>query len=235
MKFYLIIIIFLLAIFGYMYDNGFLKFNYPSNEKYSIRGIDISHHQGNIDWDLINKEKIKFVYIKATEGANYKDEKFYYNWREAKRHGIATGAYHFFTFCKTGQEQAENFIKTVPNESNSLPPVIDLEFIGNCKNFKTKKQIIDDIVIVEKMLSSFYNKKTIFYTTKEFHEYYLSNIFLTNPLWYRDVFNEPKVDNKKIIFWQYWHHGRVDGIKTPVDLNVFNGREKNFKKLVDSP
>lgn len=225
-----IALIFMASAIFIAYDYGFLRFNY-SSAKYTIHGIDVSHHQGNIEWEQINKKKVKFVYIKATEGRNYQDDKFLFNWQGAREKDLFVGAYHFFTFCKSGKEQAENFIKTVPNEPDSLPPVIDLEFLGNCKNNKTKEEVIEDIRIMEKMLSEHYNKKTIFYTTKEFYKNYLMGSSFKNELWFRDVFKEPKIKDGKIVFWQYWHHGRLDGIETPVDLNVFYGTRKDIIKL----
>lgn len=215
------------------YDYGFLRFNYPSS-KNMIHGIDISHHQGNIRWEKIDKENIQFVYIKATEGGDYKDDKFQYNWNQARAKAFYVGAYHFFTFCKSGSQQANNFIQTVPYEPISLPPVIDLEYLGNCKNNKTKQEIIKEIAIMEEMLSIHYKKKTIFYTTQEFYENYLADSSFQNELWFRDVFKEPKLKNKKIVFWQYWHHGRIDGIETPVDLNIFYGTKKDIIKLTHS-
>ncbi|MFW6328322.1 MAG: GH25 family lysozyme [Bacteroidota bacterium] len=53
---------------------------YPSKNKYPVQGIDVSHHQGLIRWDSIDTSKVKFVFNKATEGANFKDKRFKYNW-----------------------------------------------------------------------------------------------------------------------------------------------------------
>jgi lysozyme len=111
-----------------LYMNGYWYFNYPSKNKYPVRGIDVSHHQGKIDWLKVKGEEIHFVFIKATEGSSHKDTEFNRNWNGATGAGLIKGAYHYFSFCKPGIEQAQNFINTVPVNSGALPPVIDFEF-----------------------------------------------------------------------------------------------------------
>ena len=115
----------------FAYTHGVFRFNYPSASSFSSEGIDVSHHQGEIDWPSIPKERISFAYIKATEGGDWKDKNFLSNWNGAKQAGLKVGAYHFFTLCRNGKTQARNFIDYVPNESSMLAPVIDLEYVGN--------------------------------------------------------------------------------------------------------
>lgn len=134
--------------------NGYIWPNKMFANQYAIHGIDISHHQNEINWTDVKSHNIKFVFIKATEGINFKDRLFNKNWEETKNAGLFRGAYHFFTFKDSGAEQAQNFIKTVPVEENTLPPVIDLEFDGNSKSVPSKeeltKELKDFIEIVER-------------------------------------------------------------------------------------
>jgi lysozyme len=92
---------------------------------YNVIGVDVSNHQGDIDWSALAGSSVAFVYIKATEGGDFRDKRFLLNWEGAKRAGLAHGAYHFFTQCRSGAEQAKNFIATVPREHGALPPVIE--------------------------------------------------------------------------------------------------------------
>src|SRR5687768_1484289 len=80
------------------YSAGYVRLNYPSDERYPIRGIDVSHHQGAVDWKKVEAAGIDFAYIKATEGRDHRDPRFDANWRAAEG-ALARGAYHFFTFC----------------------------------------------------------------------------------------------------------------------------------------
>ncbi|MCW7480262.1 glycoside hydrolase family 25 protein [Leptospira kanakyensis] len=212
------------------FDLGLIWFVYPSEERYPIRGIDVSNHQGKIDWDLIPKKQISFVYIKATEGGDFKDKSFPYNWKEAKRVGFKVGAYHFFTLCKTGAEQAENFIQSVPLEIDSLPPVVDLEFVGNCKDRPKIENVQSEISIFLNKVDTYYKTKTILYLTNEFIEKYLGDQLFNHPIWIRNIFVHPNTFTSiDWMIWQYKSTARIDGISGPVDLNVLNG---NLESLI---
>ncbi|TGL60998.1 glycoside hydrolase family 25 protein [Leptospira sarikeiensis] len=216
----------------FAFDKGILWFVYPSETEYPVRGIDVSNHQGEIDWKKISESKIVFIYIKATEGGDWKDKSFSKNWEEANRVGLRVGAYHFFTLCRPGKEQAENFISTVPKDPESLPPVADLEFVGNCKERPPmqdiKKEIGDFLIILEKH----YGKKPILYLTYEFIDSYLKDSFLEYPVWIRDIFGHPSSSfERNWIIWQYHSRARIKGIEGPVDLNVWRGNYESLKNL----
>src|SRR5947209_1846849 len=108
--------------------------NEPPPAEYPVRGIDVSHHQREIRWELVKASGIHFAYIKATEGADFKDASFAENWSGSAAAAIAHGAYHFFILGTPGELQASNFIATVPTEPNALPPAIDLEISGFNRN-----------------------------------------------------------------------------------------------------
>ncbi|GBF39802.1 glycoside hydrolase family 25 protein [Leptospira johnsonii] len=229
-----VLLLFLLSSFGlyFAFDKGILWFVYPSQTEYPIRGIDVSNHQGEIDWKKVPKNKIRFVYIKATEGGDWKDKAFFNNWEAANRIGFRVGAYHFFTLCRSGKEQASNFISLVPKDPESLPPVADLEFVRNCKDRPpiqdVKKEISDFLSILE----NHYGKRPILYLTYEFIDLYLKDDFSEYPVWIRDIFGHPSSSFKRNwIIWQYHSRARLEGIEGPVDLNVLKGDELFLKKL----
>src|SRR5262245_31016447 len=97
---------------------------------YDVIGVDISNHQGDVDWQALAASNVAFAYIKATEGGDFKDKRFQLNWDGTRKAGLVRGAYHFFTQCRSGAEQAKNFIAAVPREPGMLPPVIDAEHMG---------------------------------------------------------------------------------------------------------
>lgn len=84
----------------YAFYQGYIRMNYPSLDEYPVQGIDISHHQGMIDWKTVDKNMVQFAFIKATEGENHKDSLFLENQTQARQNGIIAGAYHYFTFCR---------------------------------------------------------------------------------------------------------------------------------------
>lgn len=213
-------------------DLGLVWFVYPSQEKYPIRGIDVSNHQGKIEWNLVSKKEISFVYIKSTEGGDFKDKSFIFNWKEAKKEGFKVGAYHFFTLCKSGAEQAENFIQTVPKEIDSLPPVVDLEFVGNCKERPNVENVQKEISIFLDRVDTYYNAKTVLYLTNEFIEKYLGDQFFHHPIWIRNIFIHPNTfSSLDWMIWQYKSTARINGIQGPVDLNVLNGNLESLTRL----
>lgn len=228
----------LIAVFvgiRYAYYQGYIRMNYPSVEQYPVQGIDVSHHQQKIEWNKLDKQIIQFAFIKATEGGNHKDSLFQENWREARRNNILSGAYHFFTFCKDGDEQARNYIHYVPRDSIDLPPIIDLEYGGNCLKDNWKEDLTTEISKYFDIIENHYGQKVIIYTTNEFYKNYLQDKFPDNPIWIRDILSKPTLpDGRKWLFWQYTNRGKVEGINTPVDLNAFAGNRKEFENLLRS-
>lgn len=216
----------------YIYNSGYIRLNYPSPEVYPVHGIDVSHHQKKIDWDKLDKELVQFAFIKATEGGDFKDTRFVENWQKAKELSIAVGAYHFFTFCKDGKLQALNFIESVPKDSTNLPPIIDLEFSGNCSKKNYRENILHEIDLYIRTVEAYYGTKVVIYTTWEFYKKYLIRNFTDNPIWIRDIQSQPQLeDGREWLFWQYTNRGKLEGIETLVDLNVFCGTRERFDEL----
>lgn len=214
-------------LLAYLLSIGYIRFNYPDRNEFPIVGIDVSHHQGKIRWRDLSTEQISFVMIKATEGGDYKDPLFKANWEKSKAHGYKTGAYHFYRICKDGGEQAKNFIETVPNEPDNLPPTVDLEFGGNCKTDKTKDQIIREIHEFLDILKNHYHRRPILYVTHEFYDQFVAGQFQDHPIWIRDVFRQPELsDNREWRIWQFANRAHLKGIDTYVDLNVLHGNSQ---------
>lgn len=125
---------FFVGPFGFRWRALYGDASYP--EGYEIHGIDISHYQGTIDWEklrnngMIEKCPVRFVMIKATEGASRLDHRFADNFYQAREYGFIRGAYHFWSTRSTSEAQAAYFIKNVNLEEGDLPPVLDIEHKG---------------------------------------------------------------------------------------------------------
>lgn len=63
--------------------HSYIHINGPAAGKYPVRGVDVSHYQGDIDWQVLSGQNIQFAYIKATEGSSHTDEKFASNCEKA--------------------------------------------------------------------------------------------------------------------------------------------------------
>ncbi|HLM62575.1 MAG TPA: GH25 family lysozyme [Pyrinomonadaceae bacterium] len=222
-------------VFALLYF-GILQINNPDKKRFPIRGIDGSHFQQEINWQELKSEDVRFVFIKATEGGDYRDPAFSENWNKSKQAGFVRGAYHFFTFCRTGKEQAQNFINTVPVEAGKLPPVIDLEFGGNCSARPEREILLKELRDFIAEIEGVYNRQPILYLKYDSYETYIKGEFENLHLWIQDRLFYPELsDKRKWTFWQYSSRGRLDGIETYVDLNVFNGTEQDFNLLIESP
>ncbi|MEO0899275.1 MAG: GH25 family lysozyme [Bacteroidota bacterium] len=228
----ILLILLVLSLVGFLFYQGYVRLNYPSPHTYPIRGIDISYHQGEINWKELEKEDVDFVFIKATEGQTYVDPKFKENWENARQQGYYVGAYHFYRRCKTGFEQAENIIRTVPKGDGMLPIVLDLEFYGNCETDKPKEQIVQEIKGCIQQVKAHYGQMPILYVMTDFYKQYLIHDFQTNPIWIRNIVSGPSLpDREDWAFWQYSNRGRMAGIEGFVDLNVFHGSEEEIKSF----
>ena len=173
------------------------------------------------------------MYIKATEGGDFKDRRFKANWQAAAEIGLVRGAYHFFTFCKSGKEQAKNFISSVPVERDMLPPVLDIEYGGNCKARPEREELLREVQDFINEVRPVYNIQPILYVTEDIYETYLAEQRSDMLIWMRDIYFEPQLNEGKTwLIWQYANRGRVRGIRGPVDLNVFNGDYKKFTQYL---
>ena len=93
-----------------------------------IQGIDVSHHNGAVDWRTIaGKDGMEFAFIKATEGTTVVDGMFAKNRSAAQAAGLMVGAYHFLTTSTDAESQFQNFQNTVKKEDIDLIPVLDAE------------------------------------------------------------------------------------------------------------
>ena len=238
----IILIVFaFLVVFGISFFslvwNGVIILNGFSAGKYAVRGIDVSSYQGEIDWETLSEQNISFVFIKATEGSSFVDEKFYYNYEEAQKTDFAVGAYHFFSYDSEGKTQAQLFINTVKPFEGMLPPVIDLEFYGDKeKNPPDRKYVGEQLQTMLHILEEHYKLKPIIYATEKSYELYLSGDYEKYDIWIRNVISRPKLsDNRQWTFWQYTNRERLNGYMGPekyIDLNVFNGSSEAFREYL---
>lgn len=202
---------------------------------HDVIGIDVSHHQGKIDWRRVGQSDVAFAYIKASEGGDFRDKRFRENWDEAKAVGIPRGAYHYFTPCRTGAEQAENFIAAVPRDGEALPPVVDAEHMRRCRSGPTVADLRAEIEIFLDRLTDHYGRRPIIYTTGEFNEAFLGGHMQRETFWARNLwtpFLPPLFRRDQWLFWQFHNRGRRPGITGPVDLNAFRGSKSDFQAFL---
>ena len=224
---------FFVGPFGFRWRALYGDVSYP--EGYEIHGIDISHHQGRIDWEELKDNgqidhcPIRFVMIKATEGATQTDRNFRDNFFQARENGFTRGAYHFYSVHSPAEQQAYHFIKTVDLENGDLPPVLDVEHKPkNQSDEDFRHSVLKWLNIVE----SHYRVKPIIYTYFKFKTRYLSDpIFDEYPYWIAHYYVDSLEYQGPWKFWQHTDVGRLPGIKGNVDFNIYNGSFYDLRQM----
>jgi len=203
---------------------------YPDGK---VRGIDISHYQDNIDWDklrnaMIKDTPIRFMFVKATEGSDIIDENFNLNFYQARKCELIRGAYHFYSTKTPAAQQARFFCKQVQLEDDDLPPVLDVETIGDLTPAQLQKEILTWMDIVE----DHYGVVPILYTSYRFRTSYLNTpAFDKYPYWIAHYYVNELEYKGEWAFWQHTDAGHIDGINGYVDVDLFNGGYKDLLKM----
>lgn len=201
---------------------------------YAIHGIDVSKFQKNINWEAVDQMQvddihISFAFIKATEGITRQDANFRQNWSRTKKAGVVRGAYHFFYSTRDPLKQAINFQNVVQLEPGDLPPVLDIEVSNN----QPAAVIRSTARVWLEEMEKAYGVKPIIYTNVHFYETYLGDEFDKYPLWVAHYYRKKRpASERNWLFWQHNDGGRVNGISTTVDFNVFRGDSLAFRKLL---
>lgn len=182
-------------------------------------GIDISAHQGRIDWDAVASDGVSFAYIKATEGGDFVDDRFEENWKHATAVGLERGAYHFFTLCTSGQDQADNFLRIASPKKGALAPAVDLELAGNCTARPPVDDVISELIAFLKRVETAWGGEMVLYVGDDWEDRYPVRQRLERLLWLRRFLLRP---DEPWHIWQLHGYAQVDGIEGPVDLNVMS-------------
>ena len=216
-------------------DRHPISFRAPQPVTLPVHGVDVAKWQGDIEWPKLRASGVRFAFIKATEGGDHVDSRFLDNWRGARAAGIPTGAYHFYYHCRGGAEQARWFIRNVPRERGSLPPVLDMEWNGHsktCPGKKPKDYVIREMREYLRIVGRHYGQKPIIYATVDFYADILQGEFKDYDFWVRST--KDHVDDvytsRDWTFWQYTATGRAPGVDADIDLNAFRGGERAWKK-----
>lgn len=219
--------------FGFRWKALYSDVSYP--EGYEIHGIDVSHHQGEIDWEalrvngMIERCPIRFVMIKATEGADRVDSRFEENFTAARDQGFIRGAYHYWSIYSTAEAQAAHFISHVTLEQGDLPPVLDVEH-------KAKEQSEDEfrseVLTWLNAVEAHYGVKPIIYTYHKFKEALLADtIFNAYPYWIAHYYVDSVAYRGEWKFWQHTDCGHLPGINGYVDFDIYNGSYYDLQRL----
>lgn len=188
---------------------------------YKSVGIDVSHHQGEIDWDFLLHEQgfdtiLDFVYCKATEGSDHLDTQWKRNRDYLNNAGILNGAYHYLNPKTPPLPQAEHFLNHWKVRSIDLPPVLDVEEEGF-----SDEDLIDKVKLWCEAVQKRSGMKPIIYTSLHYYETKFRGKMDGYQFWLAAYSREPEyMLDPQVLHWQFSETGKLPGIDTRVDLNV---------------
>jgi len=198
-----------------------------------VSGVDVSHKNGQINWNLLAKQDVHFVFIQASEGINRTNPLFAFNITQAAAHGILAGAYHWlYPGLHVGQ-QVDLFMRTVGDFHGLLPPVVCLEKIGSPAN-EIEKNVLCFLRLLEKRTGA----RPIIYTSADFWERCLSDAAwgCDYPLWLDhpgDILPEQVWPWASWTFWQQGYQERLPGIFCgDCGINWFNGSQRELTNMI---
>jgi lysozyme len=186
-------------------------------------GLDVSAHQGEIDWRRVASDNVEFAYIKASEGGRFTDARFAENWRAAGEVGIDRGAYHFFTLCRPGDEQARHFLAVARPDPPALAPAVDLELAGNCSRRPPASDVEAELRRFLKIVETAWGQSALLYLRDDWESRYPVRTKLDRPLWHYRFLRRPSLENVRV--WQIHGFAHVEGISGRVDLNIMRATD----------
>ena len=186
--------------------------------KPNVKGIDVSHHQGDIDWKKvkITRPKLAFVYVKCTEGKDYVDPNFKVNAGGAAAQGIKVGAYHYFRMKSGAHDQFRSFKAQMDAVHLDLIPMVDVERADG----KSRKELQDSLSVFLSLLKDAYGKSPMIYGTNHSYNEFCAPEFNGYPLYIgRYGKDKPVITGPShYTIWQYTEKGSIPGIPKPVDM-----------------
>lgn len=204
---------------------------YAGDERYTIRkGIDVSEHQGDIDWGRVKAAGYDFAFLRigyrgyGEQGTLCADAKFQQNIVNAHNAGVEVGVYLFSQAVSVDEalQEAGLVLEQLQGHSLELPVVFDPERIrddaARTDNVTGEQFTKNTVLFCEKMKEAGYQPMIYSNMLWEAFEYDMEAL-ADYPIWYADYEPVPQTPYY-FSFWQYSEKGSVDGIAGNVDLNV---------------
>ncbi|SEO60565.1 GH25 family lysozyme [Paenibacillus sp. OV219] len=187
----------------------------------NVKVIDVSHHNGIIDWKKVKADGVMGVFIKASEGTTFVDDKFKTNANEATAAGIKVGFYHYVhPESNNAKSEAAHFASVVSGVKTDFPHVLDVE--GDAEQVSVSKLTqwcVDWLQEVEQLT----NHPTMLYTGAYFARDNLTQPLGQWPLWIAHYGVTTPLANDTWSEWsvfQFSENERVSGIGGDVDMNA---------------
>lgn len=194
-----------------------------SRSNANIKGIDISHWDGVVDFAKVKASGVKIIYIKATDGVSGVDPMFEQNYKGALAQGLDIGFYHFFRPLSEVDtlKQVQHFLNTIQGKQFNCRLAIDLE--TNESNL-SKEEMTKLAILFLNKVKEVKGKTTILYTYTGFAKDNLTRDLQYYKVWIANYdVNQPALNGiwDNWTGFQYSEKGIVPGINGNCDLNEF--------------
>jgi lysozyme len=189
---------------------------------HGVQGLDVSHHSGAVDWTTVYKNGYRFAYVKASEGMDNPDSRFSSNWQEARKAGLARGAYHFYVTEDDPERQAALFLSQLGDDPGELPPAVDVELLGHHTDTSTMSaSLLRFLEALEQKTGT----RPIIYTESGFWDRYYDAAFSAYPLWLSEfgvIMPKTPFGWDSWLFWQHRENVAIPGVEKSADLNLLH-------------
>ena len=218
---------------GFYEEGGFKR--YKSEDTLASVGVDVSSHQQEIDWELVAANGVEFAMIRVgyrgyTEGESQPDEYFVQNIEGARAAGLDVGVY-FFSQALDEQEaidEANYVLEQIKDYPLSYPVIFDWEDIeadARTDGMDSVQLTKNAIAFCDTIEQAGYRAGVYFNQRFGYEEFDLES--LQDYVFWLAEYNDTPSFSFHFQIWQYCNDGRVDGIKTDVDLNLAFLRAKH--------
>ena len=190
------------------------------SDKYGFQGVDVSEDQGVVDWWTVKAGGADFAYLRATYGADGRDERFATNWADTYAAGMRRGALHVYSLCRLAADQANNFNTTVPRVTDALPPAVEIDFDPDCNSRPVRNVVLGEIRRFLTMVEAHTGKPALIKISKQFEATYQVTSAIPRTVWAVQDFFPPDYTARPWRMWQANDMRRIDGINGAVRWNV---------------
>jgi GH25 family lysozyme M1 (1,4-beta-N-acetylmuramidase) len=199
----------------------------------TVRGIDVSSHQGRVNWNHWWNRGKRFVWVKATEGTGYRNPYFGQQYRGSRSRGFVRGAYHFALPNRSGgAAQARFFSRNGGGwrgDGKTLPGALDMEYnpYGATCYGMSRAAMRKWIRSFSRTYHARWDRWPVIYTSASWWNQCVSGDFSsTNPLWVARYASRPGPLPRGWNSWRVWQHG-----SSPIDQNIFNGSRSRLTRF----
>ena len=213
------------------------RMTYEDDNYTSLQGIDVSSHQGTIDWQKVKEDGIDFAFIRVGYrgyyyGEIHDDTEFINNINGAKTNGIKVGVYFFSQAmnAEEAREEADFVFDRIRGYELDLPVVFDMEEDvdgneGRVKPLSREEKTTAAVTFLRHVRNAGYTPM-IYNSSKLYEQMYVIEYLQEFGIWVADYTGTPQYDYRFSI-WQYTSEGSVDGVKGNCDMDIMFVEKNN--------